>query len=496
MSTEVRWRRGTAAQHENFAGALSEITHDTTKNNLRIHDGTKLGGFPTLMEHQLGVKNGVAPLDNDSRVPITNLRIGEADSLASLDSAGNVPLTQLGNVPEAIAGAFRTKLSTHVTINVTNTGDDEGGGLSSPFKTISACLNYIYKSLDLNSFSVVIKLADGVYPENIVVNSMPVGAGTITGAYPLTLSGNVSNPGNVRLGAGSGVTIQVINGGRIAVEGVQYVQSGYSNTANGSGSSIAIIGAVILDNQQYDHFASLSYANIVLSADYTVIGGAMNHIHATEGGSIEYVGTRVVTIQNNPDFWGQFAGCAFSVIKAINTTFTGSATGKRFLCHYNGEIRTETFNRNLFPGNIPGEVQSGGMYDYPPYTSFSLSTDASLPNATPTLVPFDVTNDNVNGMLLTDVKMQPLAGFASIEATLAFSGLTVGQSIYVIVRKNGVDYKVASKIAQAAFDSMSIVLSSVKCNGNDYFQVFTQVNGSGVSVRGGETLTYASARQL
>ncbi len=44
MSTEVRWRRGTAAQHENFIGAMSEITHDTTNHNLRIHDGMTDGG--------------------------------------------------------------------------------------------------------------------------------------------------------------------------------------------------------------------------------------------------------------------------------------------------------------------------------------------------------------------------------------------------------------------------------------------------------------------
>lgn len=39
MSTEVRWRRGTDAQHAAFIGAMSEITHDTTNNNLRVHDG-------------------------------------------------------------------------------------------------------------------------------------------------------------------------------------------------------------------------------------------------------------------------------------------------------------------------------------------------------------------------------------------------------------------------------------------------------------------------
>lgn len=44
MSTEVRWRRGTAAQNDAFTGALAEITVDTTNSDLRIHDGATPGG--------------------------------------------------------------------------------------------------------------------------------------------------------------------------------------------------------------------------------------------------------------------------------------------------------------------------------------------------------------------------------------------------------------------------------------------------------------------
>ena len=46
MGTEVRWRRGTAAEHETFTGANGEITVDTTNKALRVHDGETPGGFP------------------------------------------------------------------------------------------------------------------------------------------------------------------------------------------------------------------------------------------------------------------------------------------------------------------------------------------------------------------------------------------------------------------------------------------------------------------
>lgn len=54
MSTEVRLRRGTASQHEEFTGALAEVTVDTTDYNLRVHDGETPGGHRVLMEGDIG----------------------------------------------------------------------------------------------------------------------------------------------------------------------------------------------------------------------------------------------------------------------------------------------------------------------------------------------------------------------------------------------------------------------------------------------------------
>lgn len=45
MSTQVQYRRGTAAQNDAFLGALAEITVDTTNWVLRVADGTTTGGY-------------------------------------------------------------------------------------------------------------------------------------------------------------------------------------------------------------------------------------------------------------------------------------------------------------------------------------------------------------------------------------------------------------------------------------------------------------------
>ena len=44
MSRQIQIRRGTAAEHSAFTGAIGEITMDTTNNTLRVHDGTTVGG--------------------------------------------------------------------------------------------------------------------------------------------------------------------------------------------------------------------------------------------------------------------------------------------------------------------------------------------------------------------------------------------------------------------------------------------------------------------
>ena len=48
MSTQIQYRRGSSAQTASFAGALGELTVDTTNRVVVVHDGATLGGFPLV----------------------------------------------------------------------------------------------------------------------------------------------------------------------------------------------------------------------------------------------------------------------------------------------------------------------------------------------------------------------------------------------------------------------------------------------------------------
>lgn len=50
MSTQLQLRRGTTTQHATFTGAEGEVTVDTTKDTLVLHDGLLAGGHPIATE--------------------------------------------------------------------------------------------------------------------------------------------------------------------------------------------------------------------------------------------------------------------------------------------------------------------------------------------------------------------------------------------------------------------------------------------------------------
>lgn len=53
MATQVQNRRGTTAEHSTFTGANGELTVDTTKKTVVVHDGSTAGGTPLAKESAL-----------------------------------------------------------------------------------------------------------------------------------------------------------------------------------------------------------------------------------------------------------------------------------------------------------------------------------------------------------------------------------------------------------------------------------------------------------
>ena len=56
MAKQVQFRRGSTSQHSTFTGAVGEVTVDTDKDVVVVHDGSTAGGFPLARQlSDLGV---------------------------------------------------------------------------------------------------------------------------------------------------------------------------------------------------------------------------------------------------------------------------------------------------------------------------------------------------------------------------------------------------------------------------------------------------------
>ena len=113
MAKQLQIRGGTTAQHSTFTGAVREITVDTDKDVIVVHDGTTVGGFP--LAKQTSVDSKVAKvISTDNAVVRFNGTTGAVqDSSVIIDDNGNVgighpnPTTKLeviGNIKTSCSG--------------------------------------------------------------------------------------------------------------------------------------------------------------------------------------------------------------------------------------------------------------------------------------------------------------------------------------------------------------------------------------------------------
>lgn len=60
MANQIQIRGGTTAEHATFTGAVREITVDTDKDTVVVHDGTTAGGHPLVKAADMSTKAELA----------------------------------------------------------------------------------------------------------------------------------------------------------------------------------------------------------------------------------------------------------------------------------------------------------------------------------------------------------------------------------------------------------------------------------------------------
>ena len=125
MARQLQLRKGTTVQHSTFTGALAEVTVDTSKKTVVVHDGVTAGGFPLarsseLSTHATDVNNphsvtkaqvGLGNVDNtsDASKPVSTATQTALNLKANLDSP---TLTGTPLAPTAVATTNNTQIAT------------------------------------------------------------------------------------------------------------------------------------------------------------------------------------------------------------------------------------------------------------------------------------------------------------------------------------------------------------------------------------------------
>ena len=195
MATAIQRRGGTTAEHANFTGLAREITVDTTKKTIVVHDGTTSGGIPLATEAALTAISG---------------------------TVGNI----VADITGVIAGNGLTGGADSGNANL-NVGAGYGISVSSDAVSIS---NADVRGLFSASGDLAYNTSTGVF-------SFTNDAGDIEGvtAGNGLIGGGTSGTVTLNIGAGTGI---LINADDVAVNAT-YIKSLFSATDAGGDGSFA-----------------------------------------------------------------------------------------------------------------------------------------------------------------------------------------------------------------------------------------------------------------
>jgi len=267
----------------------------------------------------------------------------------------------IGNtIPADPNYAPREKLAAARDYYVRTDGSDMNTGRAND--AAHACLTIqkaidLAAALDFNNNHVTIHVADGTYASATIPPMFGVGAD----GY-LDIEGNRTTPANCFISDTNGPADFKVLGP------TSYTTYIYGfKVKHTTGGGVYASPFVSMVDVQYFEFNECAGAHMfadrgsfINNGGCTISGNAAYFIYTQQGGKIILSGT--VTLTVTPAFT-IFAYADYSgLIYALGVIFSGSATGKRYLCQRNAIIETGGGGANYFPGNTSGSAATQGQY--------------------------------------------------------------------------------------------------------------------------------------
>lgn len=255
--------------------------------------------------------------------------------------------------PNSVVGGGRDVLTSDRIYYVRTDGSDGNNGLSNDpggaFATIQKAID-MSASLDMSIYNVTIKVDDGTYTTNQMLKTY-LGSGTIT------IEGNVMAPSNAVINApGSAFTGTFM--GKYVVKGFRIEAIDYGFHLQGGD----------LDYQDINFgtcsiHVSASGAKITATGNYEISAGAERHLMSSGPGSLIRLSGITLTLTGVPVFSTAFAHAEEQAqIRPTGLSFSGGASGKRYIAERLGLIQTNGQAGTWLPGSISGTENESGLY--------------------------------------------------------------------------------------------------------------------------------------
>jgi hypothetical protein len=255
----------------------------------------------------------------------------------------------------------REKLAADRTYYVRADGNDSNTGLANTaggaFLTLQKAANAMM-GLDCNQKNVTVQIGDGTYTAGITL-------GPLLSPGIVTIQGNAATPTNVVISTTSASCITVRgnhHANAIVVKDMKLTVATSGNCLFVQTSTVSFTNLNFGAAAAY-HISASNGSRLTCTGSYAISAGALVHINSEYFGLFVKAAASTVTITNTPNFSTAYAQAYSGFLIDANGTFSGSATGTRYLASYNGIIYTGGAGATYFPGNGSGSTAYGGQYN-------------------------------------------------------------------------------------------------------------------------------------
>ena len=182
MAKQVIYRRGTTAEHANFVGANGEITVDTVKHVVIVHDGVTPGGFP--LANASTITANISALTANAANQAAAITVLQAN--AATQSANIATLVANAAAQQASINAFT--LSSNATAIFANIA-----GVRANVEAANVQIGLLYGNATIQSESITLANASiTALRANIAAANVAI-AGIVTGTAFVTQTAFANN---------------------------------------------------------------------------------------------------------------------------------------------------------------------------------------------------------------------------------------------------------------------------------------------------------------